>query len=142
MAAGIPIVLAAQAELPEAPGKATVKKVCGDCHEIATVIGARRTRIGWERITEDMVSRGAEGTEEEMAAVVDYLTTFFGKINVNTASLAELQKALALSEKEARAITSYREQNGKIKSFEELEKAPGLDPEKLRQKRNLIAFSQ
>ena len=140
--AAVPLALPAQSALPDAPGKDTVKKVCGDCHEISTVISARRTRTGWERMAEDMASRGAQGTDEEMAVVVNYLATFFGKINVNTASSADLQKTLALSEKEARAITSHREQNGRIKNFEELEKVPGVDPEKLRQKRSLIAFTQ
>ena len=142
LAAAVPLALAAQAELPDGPGRDAVKKVCGNCHEIDTVIGSRRTKMGWQQITDDMISRGAEGSDEEMAAVVAYLAQWFGKINVNTAPAADLQKALGLAEKEARAITSYREQNGKIKNFDELEKVPGIDPERLRQKRGLIAFSQ
>jgi len=132
----------AQAQLPDAPGKDAVKKICGECHEVEAVIGARRTRIGWEQTIDDMVSRGAEGTDEEMAAVLAYLTASFGKVNVNTAPAAELEKALALSAKEAQALLSYREKNGKYKNFEELLKTPGLNPEKLREKRNLVAFSQ
>jgi competence ComEA-like helix-hairpin-helix protein len=136
-----PAWLAAQ-ELPQAPARETVKKICGNCHEIETVISSRHTKIGWQQITDDMISRGAEGTDDEMAAVVAYLTTWFGKINVNTAPAADLQKTLGLPEQEARAITAYRERNGKIRNFEELEKVPGVDPEKLRQKRGLVAFSQ
>jgi len=142
MALAFPVWLAAQSALPDGPAKETVKKICGNCHEIETVISSRRTRIGWQQITDDMISRGAEGTDEDMTAVVDYLVAWFGKVNVNTAALADLQKTLGLSEKESRAITAYRQQNGKIRNFEELEKVPGVDPEKLRQKRNLIAFSQ
>jgi len=137
-----PAWLFAQAELPKAPGRETVRKVCGNCHEIETVIASRRTKLGWQQITDDMISRGAEGTDDEMAAVVGYLTAQFGKINVNSAAPTELQNGLQLSEKEARAIIGYREQNGKIKSFEELQRVPGIDPEKLRQKRSLVAFSQ
>jgi competence ComEA-like helix-hairpin-helix protein len=142
LALAIPFRLAAQADLPEGPGKDAAKKICGNCHEIETVISSRRTKIGWQQITDDMISRGAEGTDDEMAAVVAYLTASFGKINVNTAPVADLQKTLGLSEKEAHAITAYREQNGKIRNFEELEKVPGIEPEKLRQKRSLVAFSQ
>ena len=138
----ISMALQAQSELPEGPGKEPVKRICAQCHEVATVISSRRTKIGWQQMTDDMISRGAEGTDEDMAAVVAYLTAWFGKTNVNTAAAAELQKTLDLSEKEARAILSYREQNGKIRSFDELEKVPGMDPEKLRQKRSRIAFSQ
>jgi competence ComEA-like helix-hairpin-helix protein len=142
IALSFPLFLAAQTELPAGPGREAVKKVCSDCHEIETVISSRRTKAGWQQITDDMVSRGAEGTDEEMAAVVQYLTTWFGKVNVNTASVADLQKLLDLSEKQARAIAAYRDHNGKIKNFDELEKVPGVDPEKLRMKRSLIAFSQ
>src|SRR5690349_6348953 len=142
IALSFPLFLAAQTELPAGPGRDAVKKICSDCHELETVTSSRRTRTGWQQITDEMVSRGAEGTDEEMAAVVDYLTTWFGKVNVNTASVADLQKLLNLSEKQARAIAQYRDQNGKIKNFDELEKVPGLDPEKLRAKRSVIAFSQ
>jgi len=137
-----PVALAAQSALPDGPARETVKKICGNCHEVESVISSRHTKTGWQEIIDDMISRGAEGTDAEMAAVTGYLTEWFGKINVNTASSGDLQKMLGLSEKEARAITGYREQNGKIRSFEELEKVPGVDPEKLRPKRSLVAFSQ
>lgn len=137
-----PLWLAAQTELPDAPGRNAVKKICANCHEIETVISSRRTKQGWQQITDDMISRGAEGSDEEMSAVVSYLAAQFGKINVNTATAPELEKALQLAAKEARAIITYREQNGSIRNFDELQRVPGLDPEKLRQKRSLIAFSQ
>jgi competence ComEA-like helix-hairpin-helix protein len=136
------VPLCAQTDLPEGPGRDAVKKICSNCHEIEAVVSTRHTKIGWQQITEDMISRGAEGTDEEIAAVVGYLTAQFGKVNVNTALVAELEKVLGLSEKEARAIAAYRDQHGSIKSFDELEKVPGIDPDKLKAKRSLIAFSQ
>jgi competence protein ComEA len=60
---------------------------------------------------------------------------------VNTATVEELERVLELSEKEARAIVSYREQSIKIKDFEELKKVPGVSAERLQAKRGLIAFS-
>ncbi len=125
-----------------APGKAAFEKVCVSCHEAEAVLGARRTRIGWEQTVEDMAARGAEGSEEQMAAIVDYLTRNFGKLNVNTAAAAEMEKTLGLASKEAQAIVEYREKNGKIKDFEELKKVPGVNAEKLQAKRGLIAFVQ
>ena len=76
-----------------------------------------------------------------MEAVVAYLTTYFGKVNVNTATVQDLEKVLELSGKEAQAIVAYREQNRKIKDFEELKRVPGVSAEKLQAKRGLIAFS-
>ena len=136
------LALWAQPQLPEGPGKETVVKACAGCHEIEAVISGRRTKMGWQLNVDDMVSRGAEGSEEEMAAVVEYLTSNFGKVNVNTASAGELEKTLSLSTKEAQAIYAYREKNGKIKDFEELKKVPGVNAEQLQAKRGLIAFSQ
>ena len=130
-----------QSELPDGPGRQVVQKICASCHEIESVIGSRRTKIGWQQITEDMVARGAEGSEAEIAAVVAYLTTYFGKVNVNTATVQEMEKLLDLSEKEAQAIAGYRERNGNIKDFEDLKKVTGVSAEKLQAKRGLIAFT-
>jgi competence ComEA-like helix-hairpin-helix protein len=128
--------------LPNGKGKDAVKKVCTGCHELDTVVGARRTRIGWQRNVQDMAARGAEGSDDEMEAIVEYLTAFFGKINVNTASAKDLETALGLSAAEARAIVAYRGQNGDFKNFEQFEKTPGVKVEKLAAKRSQIAFSR
>ena len=79
---------------------------------------------------------------EEMEAVVAYLTAFFGKVNVNTATAQELEKLLGLSGQEGQAIAAYRERNGKIKDFEQLKKVPGVDAAKLQEKRSRIAFDR
>jgi len=128
--------------LPAGNGKQAVEKVCSGCHEIDTVIQARRTMIGWQDMVQDMVSRGAEGSDDELAAVVQYLTQFFGKINVNTATAKELGTFLGLDEKEAQAIVDYREKNGSFKDLEQLKKVPGVSAEKLQSKKELIAFSR
>ena len=129
------------APLPDGKGKEAVKKICTGCHEIGSVIGSRRTRIGWEQNVDDMISRGAEGSDEDMQAAIDYLTTYFGKVNVNTASIKDLKSSLGFTDQEAQAIVAYREQSGKIKDFEQLKQVPGMDPEKLQAKRPQIAFS-
>ena len=126
---------------PEEKGKAVVQKVCVSCHEMEVVTATRRTQIGWEQNVDDMISRGAEGSDEEMAEVVRYLTKYFGKINVNTASVQQLEEVLGLSEKEAETITAYRDRNGKFKDFEQLTSVPGVNAGKLQEKRSLIAFS-
>jgi len=128
--------------LPDGKGKEALKTICTGCHEIGAVIGSRRTRIGWQRNVEEMVSRGAEGSEEDLQALIDYLTRFYGKVNVNTASAKEMESSLGLAPKQAEAIVAYRQQNGNYKSFPELEKTPGVDAAVLRALRSQIAFSQ
>jgi competence ComEA-like helix-hairpin-helix protein len=135
-------LLPGQGNLPDGPGKEALQKACASCHEIDAVIASRRTRIGWQLSVDDMISRGAEGSDAEMAAIVEYLSQHFGKVNVNTASAEELEKTLSLSAREAQAIYVYREKNGKVKDLEELKKIPGVNPEQLQAKRGLIAFSQ
>jgi len=129
------------AVLPDGPGKAVVERLCASCHAIENVIEARRTKLGWQRMVEDMVGRGAEGSEKEFKTVVDYLTAHYGKINVNTASAKDLETTLSLATREAEAIVSYREKNGRIKDFPELRKIPGVSAETLDAKRPLIAFA-
>lgn len=129
-------------QLPDDRSKQAVQKVCSGCHELETVIGSLRTRIGWQQSVDDMIARGAEGSDAEIAAVVEYLTSFFGKVNVNTASAKDLETSLGLSAKEAEAIIGYRQQNGKFKDFEQLRNVPGVSGDKLQAKRSRIAFTQ
>jgi competence protein ComEA len=129
------------AQLPDGKGKDALKKICVGCHELDVVTASLHTKIGWQQNVDDMIARGAEGSDDDMEAVVEYLTKFFGKINVNTATVQELETSLGLSETESKAIVAYREQNGKLKDFEQLKKVPGVSPEKLQAKRSRIAFS-
>jgi competence ComEA-like helix-hairpin-helix protein len=131
----------ADAQLPDGQGKETIQKICSSCHDTDTVIGIRRTRIGWERSVEQMISRGAKGSDDDFATIIDYLVTNFGKINVNTAQAKDLETFLGLPEKEAQAIAAYREQNGKFKDFAQLKTVPNVNGEKLDENRSRVAFS-
>lgn len=72
-------MLANQATLPEGRGKAEFQRVCAGCHPAEDAVkGARRSREGWQQVVEDMVVRGAEGSDQELKLVVDYLTEQFG----------------------------------------------------------------
>jgi competence ComEA-like helix-hairpin-helix protein len=141
VAAVAPCLIAQDPQLPEGEGKAAVLKICVGCHEIGDTTGSRRTELGWQQSVAEMVDRGAEGSDDELAAIIAYLTKYFGKLNVNTASPAQLQDFLGLSEKEAQAIVAYREHEGRIKDFEQLKSVPGANSEKLQAKRALIAFN-
>jgi competence protein ComEA len=127
-------------ELPEAPGKAAVLRACAECHEIGRVTRTRDTEAGWRRMVNLMVASGAELSESEIASVTAYLAKYFGRVNVNKAAAAQLEEALGLPQKEARAIIVYREQNGEIKNLEQLKNVPGVSPDKIQAKAAAIAF--
>jgi len=133
-------------KLPDGPGKEVTQKVCGACHGAELVIGRQEERETWGAIVEDIIQRGATGTDEEMYQVVDYLSAHFNKsspvmkINVNKATAKDLQSALRLSDKQAAAIVHQREEKGDFKSIEELEKVPGLDAAKIASSKNRLSF--
>ena len=56
----------------------TFVKVCGECHPVETVTGQRRSRAAWQESINAMVSRGAKGTDEELATILNYLSTQYG----------------------------------------------------------------
>jgi competence protein ComEA len=126
--------------LPEGKGKAPFLRACVGCHEIEVATRSRYTETGWRRMVDTMVERGAELSEPEIVDVTAYLAKNFGKANVNKADAAQLEEALGLTEKEAQAIVSYREQNGDIKSLHQLKSVPGVSPDKIEAKGEEIAF--
>ena len=145
----LPLALSAagQSELPEGPGKALVGRICSGCHEVGVFTDNHATREHWAAVVDDMVSRGAEGTDEEINQVVEYLSKNFGpakaagqKVNVNKASAEELAKTLAISQADAGAIVQYRAKNGNFKNLEALKSVPGIDGKKIEEQKDRIEF--
>lgn len=133
------------AQLPDGPGKDAVVKVCSTCHEPNRAAAFRLTREGWESTVSDMKWRGAKGTDEEFAAIVDYLATnFLGeaapKLNMNRATSVELESVLSLLRKEAAAVIAYRDKVGGFKSIDDLKNIPGVDFKKVEAAKERISF--
>lgn len=154
-AAGRPAVLGALcvlassstafAQLPDGPGKDTVVRVCGFCHDPSTAAAVRLTREGWQGTINDMVSRGAKGTDEELTQILDYLSThFLGEgdrpLNMNTATAVELESVLGLLRREAAALIAYREKAKGFKSIDDLKKIPGVPFKKIDEKKDRLVF--
>jgi len=65
-------------DLPEGKGKELTARVCSGCHGMESIVRAKRTKERWAETVDDMVSRGAKGTDEEFDQIVEYLTANFG----------------------------------------------------------------
>jgi cytochrome c5 len=65
--------------LPAGPGKEAVETRCSICHDLGRVVGSRRTREEWERLTRNMIERGPQAPPDQVQAIVSYLAAQFGK---------------------------------------------------------------
>ncbi len=88
---GFLMLSVAQAQdLPDGKGKDLVQKICADCHGVDVIVSQRATKEGWQSIVDSMVERGASGTKEEIATIVDYLAKNFpqepSKLKANSGS--------------------------------------------------------
>ena len=135
---------AAQDVLPDAPGKEITVKVCAGCHAAETVASVRHTPEGWRDVIAKMVAAGAEGTEQELETVFQYLSTHFPAeaqkaLNLNTATAIELESVGGLLRKEAAALIAHRGKNGPCKKLEDLKKVAGLDYKKIEARKEQLA---
>ena len=138
---------AAWAQLPDGPGKAEIERICSQCHELTTAVSRRQDSAGWEVTVNKMVALGAELTDKETTAVLDYLAAHFAseeipRINVNKARAIELESGLTLRRSEAAAIVEYRTKNGPFRSVEDLKKVPGVDAAKIDAKKDRLSFDE
>ena len=131
-------------ELPEGAGKETLTRVCSQCHSPDNVIANGHDRAGWEAEITKMAGFGAQASDEEFTAILDYLTKNFpgtvAPVKVNVATVAELQSGLGLNAAEADAVVAYRKKNGDFKTVEDLEKVPDVDAKKIEAKKDQLSF--
>jgi competence protein ComEA len=145
--AAVAVAFAAEDEeaklLPDGAGKDTVVKACLSCHGTGNIRKKRLTKEGWAEQVADMVERGAEATESQQAVIVDYLAQNFGKdsrIHINSAPFEELKSVLGLTVEETKAVLAWRKENGDFKSWQDLQKVPGVDGKKIESKKESIAL--
>jgi competence protein ComEA len=141
----VPTTASAQDPFPDGPGKDVTVRICGTCHPSARGAAVRLTREGWQDVIAKMVSLGAKGTDEELAAVLDYLSTNFKgdapkPVNLNTAPAIDLESVAGLLRKEAAALIGYRTKH-QCKTLDDLKKVPGVDFRKIDRRRDrLVCF--
>jgi competence protein ComEA len=134
------ILSAAQADLPDGKGKDAFLKMCSNCHGFEEVTSHRYPKKYWATVIDDMVSRGADGTDDEQNVIISYLSRNFGKpVNINTSSAKEIEAGLSFTTADAQLLVSYRTDKGPFKAYEDLLKVPGLNAGLLdEQKKNIL----
>ena len=129
--------------MPAGAGKDTLIRVCSKCHSPDNVIANGQDRAGWENTITKMAGFGAEGSDEEFTAILDYLVKNFPPVttvHVNQATAEQLESGLGLSATEAEVVIEYRKKNGDFKSLDDLKKVPDVDAKKLDAKKDRLAF--
>jgi len=130
-------------ELPEAKGRDLYEKICGTCHGTEVVFKTRTTKEKWKDTVDEMAARGAEGTDEQLDTIIDYLAKCFGpRVNVNKAAAKEMETQFEITGKEAEAIVQYRMDKGDFKEVADLKNVPGLDFAKIEPLRYRITFAE
>jgi hypothetical protein len=78
---GLPQVGAfAPAVLPPGGAKALVDKTCGTgCHSVEVVTSQRMNARDWNAVVQNMVARGAQASDADVKAIVEYLGKTLGK---------------------------------------------------------------
>lgn len=63
--------------LPDGPGKAEAERVCSACHAPNVFTHQRHDKAGWSTIINQMIAKGADGSDDDFAKILDYLVTNF-----------------------------------------------------------------
>src|SRR5262249_1544200 len=84
----------------------------------------------WKETIDVMVGLGAKGTEEQFDRVLRHLLHTQTKVNVNTATAAQIAPVLDISAATAEALVKRRTEKGPFLTLDDLKKVPGIDAAK------------
>lgn len=136
---------AAQGVFPDGPGKDVTLLMCGTCHPAERSAAVRLTRDGWKGLIAKMTALGAQGTDADRSAVLDYLATNFKgegvvPLNLNRATSVELESIAGFLRKESAAWIAWRAKRP-CKALDDLRAVPGVDFTKIDKRRaHLVCF--
>jgi competence ComEA-like helix-hairpin-helix protein len=106
--------------------KEAFERVCGACHATA-MIDDYRSEPDWLETVDNMIGTGAKGSDEDLKGVMRYLARNWTRIDLNTASAAQIAAVLGIKESAAGALVKYRTEHGPFAALADLKKAPGFE---------------
>jgi competence ComEA-like helix-hairpin-helix protein len=116
-----------------------VQTVCGRCHTTEVFKNQPRSWDRWNDVFADMVRRGANGTDEQLARVTTYFLENLTLVNINTSPADELAGVLGVRDDVAQAIIALR-QRQPFANLAQLRAVPGVDAAKLEERKSRILF--
>ncbi|MFL6550432.1 MAG: helix-hairpin-helix domain-containing protein [Povalibacter sp.] len=117
-----------------------LQDVCGTkCHRVELFATARKSYEDWHDTVQKMVDRGAIGSDEQFADLMDYLFRTQTLIDVNSVDVQDLQIVLNTSPAVAGAVVARRTKK-KFTSLEDLKSVGGLDAAAVDAKADLLVF--
>jgi competence protein ComEA len=117
----------------------SMRAVCAKCHNLQIVMDTPMSYGAWHDTVQTMMDRGATGTDQQFADVMDYLHRTMTTIDVNTADADELQIVLHVPEATAQAILARRNTQ-KFTGLADLKSVPGVNAAAADAKAKLIFF--
>jgi competence protein ComEA len=136
----------AQKDLPDAPAKEYVTKICLQCHEPAQLLSQKRTESDWKATVARMSTKGVPAPSEQYDAIAAYMAKNFPKdedatrINMNKAKAEDIASAIGLTPDEAKALVTYRDKHGEYREWGEMLVVYGVDGRKLEAAKDKMSF--
>ena len=118
----------------------SLKAVCAKCHNLQIVMDTPMSYDAWHETVQQMVDRGATGTDDQFDDIMDYLHRTMTTLNVNSADADELQLVLNVPASVAKAIVQRRAKQ-KFTDLVGLKTVPGIDAAIVDAKAKLIFFN-
>ena len=121
-------------------------QICGglgilfSCFEIDYSVNTHPDLSLTHLFTLQITKRNKKATKVSIKKIVKDISLEVTKININTASKAELQKLKGIGPTLAERIISYRRQNGKFIAITDLIKIKGINKNKLKQIEGLLTL--
>jgi hypothetical protein len=103
-----------------------VVAVCTACHGAGQFLTAARPYLRWQQTLQDMLDRGAKGTDEQLDQVLSYLVKNITIVNVNSSPPDQLVFTLQVPGTVADEIVAKRTTHA-FASIDDLKAVKGID---------------
>ena len=118
---------------------ASLQAVCAKCHNLQIVMDTPMSYEAWHDTVQMMIDRGAQGTDEQLSEIMDYLHRTATTIDVNAADADELAIVLGVADPVVKSIMARRAAR-KFANLDDLKTVPGIDAAGLDGRRRLLFF--